>query len=71
MASVNRGCKAIAESGGALTNSRRVGATRGPVFYILLRAGRYQLLRLDTLIQWEYTLVWCVRGYIANSTKIG
>jgi len=33
VASVNRGCKAIAESGGAIVNSHRVGATRGPVFY--------------------------------------
>jgi hydroxymethylglutaryl-CoA reductase (NADPH) len=34
VASVNRGCKAIDESGGALVNSYRVGATRGPVFKV-------------------------------------
>lgn len=32
VASVNRGCKAISESGGCTVNSQRVGATRGPVF---------------------------------------
>lgn len=34
VASVNRGCKAITESGGALVDSHRVGATRGPVFRV-------------------------------------
>ncbi len=33
VASVNRGCKAIAESGGAGVYSYRVGTTRGPVFF--------------------------------------
>lgn len=33
VASVNRGCKAITESGGANSISHRVGMTRGPVFY--------------------------------------
>ena len=33
VASINRGCKAITVSGGALVNSHRIGATRGPVFY--------------------------------------
>lgn len=32
VASVNRGCKAITESGGAVVDSYRLGATRGPVF---------------------------------------
>lgn len=34
VASVNRGCKAITESGGADVDSHRVGATRGPVFRV-------------------------------------
>lgn len=34
VASVNRGCKAITESGGAMVDSHRVGATRGPVFRV-------------------------------------
>ena len=34
VASVNRGCKAITESGGAAVDSYRVGATRGPVFKV-------------------------------------
>jgi len=32
VASVNRGCKAIIQSGGALVRAHKVGATRGPVF---------------------------------------
>lgn len=34
VASVNRGCKAITESGGTLVDSYRVGATRGAVFHV-------------------------------------
>lgn len=34
VASVNRGCKAITESGGAVVDSSAVGTTRGPVFYV-------------------------------------
>ncbi len=34
VASINRGCKAIRESGGAVVDSYVVGATRGPVFYV-------------------------------------
>jgi len=34
VASVNRGCKAITASGGAVADSYRVGATRGPVFKV-------------------------------------
>ncbi len=33
VASANRGCKVITESGGALVNSHKIGTTRGPVFY--------------------------------------
>lgn len=34
VASVNRGCKAISESGGAVVQAERVGTTRGPVFEV-------------------------------------
>lgn len=34
VASVNRGCKAITESGGAHVSVKRIGVTRGPVFSI-------------------------------------
>lgn len=34
IASVNRGCRALRESGGATVYTYRVGATRGPVFYV-------------------------------------
>ena len=33
IASVNRGCKTITLSGGAVVSTHRVGTTRGPVFY--------------------------------------
>lgn len=33
VASINRGCKAISESGGTTTYAYRVGTTRGPVFH--------------------------------------
>lgn len=33
VASVNRGCKAVTESGGTIIGSYNIGATRGPVFY--------------------------------------
>lgn len=33
VASVSRGCKAISESGGAITAQHTAGTTRGPVFY--------------------------------------
>jgi len=33
VASINRGCKAVTESGGTITASYNIGATRGPVFY--------------------------------------
>jgi len=34
VASVNRGCKAISQSGGATVDSYHVGSTRGPVFFV-------------------------------------
>lgn len=43
VASVNRGSKAITDSGGALVDSRRVGATRAPVFDVKNLAGKRQL----------------------------
>lgn len=34
VASINRGCKAITESGGVIVDSYRAGSTRGPVFKV-------------------------------------
>src|SRR3990167_664111 len=34
VASVNRGCRAIFDSGGVRVYTHRVGTTRGPVFYV-------------------------------------
>jgi hydroxymethylglutaryl-CoA reductase (NADPH) len=45
VASVNRGCKAITESGGATVGSHRVGATRGPVFRVQNLAESQRLYR--------------------------
>ena len=49
VASINRGCKAIRESGGAIVDSYTVGATRGPVFYVgsLVESDRFNTF-LDT-----------------------
>lgn len=54
VASVNRGMKALFESGGATTNSHRVGTTRGPVFKVESLAQNHTLFeflknRLDEL----------------------
>ena len=46
VASVNRGCKAITESGGATSLSHRVGITRGPVFYT------GSILKSNNLYKW-------------------
>lgn len=43
VASVNRGCKAITDSGGATVDSHRIGATRGPVFRITDLAKHHEL----------------------------
>ncbi len=45
VASVNRGCKAITQSGGAVVDSYRVGATRGAVFYVSGLAKTTNLIR--------------------------
>jgi len=45
VASVNRGCKAIRESGGARVFSYSVGVTRGPVFDVGSIAGNRKLFR--------------------------
>ncbi|MCX8009251.1 MAG: hydroxymethylglutaryl-CoA reductase, partial [Patescibacteria group bacterium] len=34
VASVNRGCKALTQSGGVMVQVEKVGATRGPVFFV-------------------------------------
>lgn len=48
VASVNRGCKAITQSGGCIVDSYRVGATRGPVFKV---AGLIENDKLNTFLQ--------------------
>lgn len=48
VASVNRGCRAITESGGAVVDSYRVGATRGPVFKV---AGLAENDRLNAFLE--------------------
>lgn len=45
VASVNRGCKAIALSGGAATDSFRAGATRGPSFKVSSLAENKKLMQ--------------------------
>jgi hydroxymethylglutaryl-CoA reductase (NADPH) len=43
VASVNRGCKAITQSGGTTVDSERVGATRAPVFDVKNVTGKKKL----------------------------
>lgn len=52
IASVNRGCKAISEAGGAIVDSYRVGATRGPVFRV---SGLEENSRLRTFLKQRFT----------------
>jgi hydroxymethylglutaryl-CoA reductase (NADPH) len=51
VASVNRGCRAIAESGGARVISNRIGATRGPVFRV---ENLDQNRKLDTFLETRF-----------------
>ncbi len=48
VASVSRGCKAITQSGGAVVDSYRVGATRGAVFHL---SGLAQNDKLNTFLE--------------------
>ena len=48
VASVNRGCKAISESGGATVDSYRVGVTRGAVFHV---SGLAENDKLNTFLE--------------------
>src|SRR5258708_2361870 len=51
VASVNRGCKAITESGGAVVISKKVGITRAPVFVVEnLLAGKQCIEWIETNI---------------------
>lgn len=51
VASVNRGCKAITESGGAVVDSYRVGTTRGAVFRV---SGLAQNDKLNTFLDEQF-----------------
>jgi len=59
VASVNRGCKAIMESGGAHTDSYRVGATRGAVFHV---SGLAQNDTLNTYIEEHFKELQTIAG---------
>ncbi len=52
VASVNRGCKALSEAGGATVDSYRVGATRGPVFRV---SGLEENDKLNTFLEERFT----------------
>jgi len=59
VASVNRGCKAITESGGATVDSYRVGATRGPVFRV---SGLHENNQLNTFLEEHFEDIKRVAG---------
>ncbi|MBI5620193.1 hydroxymethylglutaryl-CoA reductase [Candidatus Gottesmanbacteria bacterium] len=52
VASVSRGCKAISQSGGAVVDSYRVGATRGAVFHV---SGLAENDKLNTFLEAHLT----------------
>jgi len=70
VASVNRGCKAICKSGGAVVDSYQVGATRGPVFYVrnLKESDRLNIF-LDTHLAEMQKIAASTSGHI-TLTKI-
>lgn len=51
VASVNRGCKAVTQSGGATVDSYRVGATRGAAFHV---SGLAENDKLNTFIEGHF-----------------
>ncbi len=66
IASVSRGCKAIAESGGANVLNYRVGATRGPVFKVTSQQENSSLF--DFLVEHEKEIKKIAEGTSAHLT---
>lgn len=66
VASVNRGCKAITNSGGAIVDSYEVGSTRGPVFYVKnLQKNKQLNVFIDSHLKEMQTLAQSTSRHIA------
>lgn len=67
VASVNRGCKAITQSGGATVDSYKVGSTRGPVFKV---KGLAENDRLNSYLEKNITLLQKIAASTSNHLKL-
>ncbi len=67
VASVNRGCKAITECGGAVVDSYRVGATRGPVFKV---QNLWESDQLNTFLQEHFAELQEVAAKTSKHLKL-
>jgi len=67
IASVNRGCKAITQSGGAIIDSYRVGATRGAVFHV---SGLAQNDKLNTFLEEHFGQLQAVAAKTSGHLKL-
>ncbi len=67
VASVSRGCKAITQSGGAVVDSYRVGATRGAVFYV---SGLAQNDKLNTFLEEHFVQLQAVAAKTSGHLKL-
>lgn len=67
VASVNRGCKAITESGGAVVDSYRVGATRGSVFHV---PGLMENDKLNTFFEEHFEELQTVAAKTSGHLKL-
>lgn len=67
VASVNRGCKAITESGGAVVDSYRVGATRGSVFHV---SGLMENDKLNTFFEEHFEELQAVAAKTSGHLKL-
>ncbi|MBI4066139.1 hydroxymethylglutaryl-CoA reductase, partial [Candidatus Gottesmanbacteria bacterium] len=67
VASVNRGCKAVTESGGAMVDSYRVGATRGAVFHV---SGLVENDKLNTFLEENFDQLQAVAAKTSAHLKL-
>ncbi len=67
VASVSRGCKAITQSGGAVVDSYRVGATRGAAFYV---SGLAQNDKLNTFLEEHFVQLQAVAAKTSGHLKL-
>lgn len=67
VASVNRGCKAVTQGGGAVVDSYRVGATRGAVFHV---SGLAENDKLNTFLEEHFEQLQAVAAKTSGHLKL-